>query len=68
MLKSTEFDEEVEVEEFPTWLETKLAVKYECSLAGLMERFKAIFSLLRIILETLLDINDLVTQYFFQFF
>ncbi len=55
-----EFDEIVDLENFPKWLETKLSQKYEFSLVGLTERFMAFFSLFRIIMETLLGIGELV--------
>jgi hypothetical protein len=50
------------IENFIPWLETKFNEKYEVCLEGLKERFVGIYTLLKLILERIMEINEILSE------
>jgi hypothetical protein len=50
------------LEQFLPWIDRKFNEKYESSLEGLKERFVSIFTLIKLILENVMEINDVLDE------
>jgi hypothetical protein len=52
----------INLEHFIPWLDKKFNEKYETCLEGLKERFVGIYTLLKLILEKVIDIHDVLNN------
>jgi hypothetical protein len=50
------------LEQFLPWLDKKFNEKYESSLESLKERFVSIFTIIKLILENVIEINDVLDE------
>jgi hypothetical protein len=50
------------LEQFLSWLDKRFNEKYESSLESLKERFVSIFTIIKLILENVIEINDVLDE------